>query len=126
MSSRASELFGMVELTFPAEDRAQCVVRLGEEKFRFCFELVDRCPFAGHDWRAYIEPVDYRGRNTNPVVTHRHIDERGVYICWSDVIRERAELVALAAVWSVCTALYIRCETPLDTSFPIVADYVGR
>jgi hypothetical protein len=74
-----------------------------ESHYDFDYRLVDG------EWRAYIRrQPDYRGRYTDLHSTHRHRDDNGYYVCWSEPLRSLEDCRAVACQWTEKTEKYIR------------------
>lgn len=69
---------------------------------KFTYEQV------GHEWRVYIDSaIDYRGRATSAVETHRLGLPQRPYVCWSTPIRTYDDAKTISANWAEGTLNYI-------------------
>lgn len=62
-------------------------------------------------WRIYIiTPIDYKTRSRCSVDAHwlKELNETYPYICWDRKIQSLEDAKKIAAIWSDCTAYYIR------------------
>jgi len=75
----------------------------GRTDYEFCFT-----PLEDSTWRVYIlNQPGYGGRNDSLHATHRLIDDRGHYICWTDSLLTEEAARSVAKLWSECTQNYI-------------------
>lgn len=60
-------------------------------------------------WRVYIlVGPPYGSRDTSLHATHRLIDNRRYYICWTDPLRSEQQARQVAKLWAEKTQQYIR------------------
>ena len=81
--------------------------RDGRADYTFSFERL-----SDGTWRAYIvNQPSYNGRDTSLHATHRLMDGRRYYVCWTQPFRTEGDARQVVALWADKTQDYIKHGT---------------